>query len=1150
MDISSNFKIYFNKIIVANELFTIYKGIDKKANKQIIAKKIDFNKEPNKEFKNIIDKEIKNIRNINLSNNSHHYINHFIEKDNLFIIYENYDDNLENLMNKTKFTIEEIKDIISQLNSIFKLLYDKNIPHLDIKPCNILTKQEKNGISYLLGNYGFYDMQKNHIFNNKNNKDFSYIPPEIKLKLSNDLNLNKADLWSIGILLYNLFFQHLPFKNEEEYLNYISNKNGKLNINTNNNDLNNLIENLLISDVTKRLSWEEYFNHNFFKNSFGRIYYDNYEIEFEGILKNNRKYRGKEFDLYGNLEFEGEYNDKNERWKGKIKEYNENCKLIFEGEYLNGNRIGKEYNDKGELIFEGQYKNGIRWNGKGKEDNNKLIFQGKYKKGIRIGKEYYHNERLKFEGDRNGKGVEYFYASDKNKPLEILFKGEYKNNKRWNGEGKDIYIINGNGKGKEYNIYGSLEFEGEYKDGNKFKGKESAKYYTKIYIDQYKENNIWIGKEYYDYEKGIIQFEGEYKNRQRWKGKEYHQNGKIKFEGEYKDNEKWKGKEYNENEEIYFEGIYQKEYYHTKFWTGCEYKDSKIICTYKNGNKLNNIISIENMKNGIFFNDNNNNTSTGLGKEYIYDELIFEGEYDNNCRIKGKEYENNNLIFEGDYKNNNKWRGKFKSYENEDLILEGEYRYGNKKYYIYIPFYRNQKEYIIGKTKINKYNEIIYYVNNKNDKRYYYHKGYDLQIREIPKYDYNIDNFKLELEKDKLLNSINRYQRNVEIFDYKFNYYIVYDNYESLQDLIDKFKVKLPNDLIYQFIIKMKNIFEFFENNKIFYDLNSENLVYKETRFINIYLDIDLYLFKSNYYYKKPKLIKTNDNKLNYYAPELYDNTKISNLTKVNIWSLGILIYQMIYHEFPDMNYEKNLDINNLLHNLIIKMLSISPENRISLKELNNDELIKQINILNDKDIKADGTIKIIFIGESAVGNNSLNNSFINNIPYLSHIAIIGINYEMKLIYYKGLKIRLQVYNCPGQERFFIINKNFVKNSDIVIFSYDVNDNNTINRLKWRYNSIKETFENTNKIFAICGNKIDLKDNIIDNEEEIMRNFTKENNLDYYCRTSCKTYEGIEDMFINLIDIYLKKNNNTLKNTLKSNLNNKNKNKKKDCNIF
>ena len=195
-----------------------------------------------------------------------------------------------------------------------------------------------------------------------------------------------------------------------------------------------------------------------------------------------------------------------------------------------------------------------------------------------------------------------------------------------------------------------------------------------------------------------------------------------------------------------------------------------------------------------------------MGKEYIYDELIFEGEYINNCRIKGKEYENGNLIFEGEYRNNERWNGKFKFYEKNNLILDGEYRYGNKKYYIYIPFYRNEKEYIIKDKKLNKYNEILYYAND------------NLVIREISKYDYNMKILKSQLEKDRLLTSINKKSRRYEIFEYKFNYYIVYENDENFKELIDKFKVKLPNDLIYQIIKKMKNIFEIFETNKIFYD--------------------------------------------------------------------------------------------------------------------------------------------------------------------------------------------------------------------------------------------------------------------------------------------------------------------------------------------
>ena len=47
---------------------------------------------------------------------------------------------------------------------------------------------------------------------------------------------------------------------------------------------------------------------------------------------------------------------------GKCKEYDNNGRLIFDGEYSHGKKHGncKEYNNKGKLIFVGEYKDGER----------------------------------------------------------------------------------------------------------------------------------------------------------------------------------------------------------------------------------------------------------------------------------------------------------------------------------------------------------------------------------------------------------------------------------------------------------------------------------------------------------------------------------------------------------------------------------------------------------------------------------------------------------------------------------------------------------------------------------------------------------------------------------------------------------------------
>jgi len=60
--------------------------------------------------------------------------------------------------------------------------------------------------------------------------------------------------------------------------------------------------------------------------------------------------------------------------KGFIKEYNNNSNLIFEGEYLKGEKYkGKEYYDNGKLNFISEYFDGKRWNGKVYNKKNIII---------------------------------------------------------------------------------------------------------------------------------------------------------------------------------------------------------------------------------------------------------------------------------------------------------------------------------------------------------------------------------------------------------------------------------------------------------------------------------------------------------------------------------------------------------------------------------------------------------------------------------------------------------------------------------------------------------------------------------------------------------------------------------------------------------
>ena len=193
----------------------------------------------------------------------------------------------------------------------------------------------------------------------------------------------------------------------------------------------------------------------------GKGYDNNKNIIYE--IKNGKEYK-KKFNRIGKLKFEGEYiNDKR---NGKGKEYGKNGKIQFEGEYLNDKKWkGKGYDIEGNIIYEIN-----KGKGRIKEYDyyNNLIFEGELIYGEKNGKgiEYYYwltNDSYfsKFEGEylngkKNGLGKEYYQNG------KVKFEGEYKNGKR-------------NGKGKEYDTHDRLLFEGEYLKGKRKQGKQYDK---------------------------------------------------------------------------------------------------------------------------------------------------------------------------------------------------------------------------------------------------------------------------------------------------------------------------------------------------------------------------------------------------------------------------------------------------------------------------------------------------------------------------------------------------------------------------------------------------------------------------------------------------------------------------------------------------
>ena len=212
------------------------------------------------------------------NNNSVKCYEYFVSEEKFVIIMELCDINLskflidKNEKEKRYFNSKEILEILLQLNKTFQIMKKNNIIHRDLKLENILIKfddKHYQNFTIKLADYGsskrLLSLSKGLC--NSNIGTLSYMAPEILKRQEYNY---KIDLWSLGVIIYLLYFGKPPYSAETEIalISKIERFKQKLFLKTNNNNLDNLIYNLLEKEPSKRLSWDKYFNHIFFEDEY------------------------------------------------------------------------------------------------------------------------------------------------------------------------------------------------------------------------------------------------------------------------------------------------------------------------------------------------------------------------------------------------------------------------------------------------------------------------------------------------------------------------------------------------------------------------------------------------------------------------------------------------------------------------------------------------------------------------------------------------------------------------------------------------------------------------------------------------------------------------------------------------------------------
>ena len=262
-DIWTNF---IEKGIISHGIFgSIYKGINKQTGNYVGIKEINKLKYKKLSGTPFNEEEIEKKINLPINTTLKETIN---TEKNFYIIMDLAISNLEDFlkMRESPFSIIEIKEILNQLNEDLKIKERENIIMKDMKLSNILIFLNKiNKITIKLSDF---DSSKFSDRTKVNSINLEEIPltsaPEV---LNAESISNKSDIWSLGIIIYYMLFKEYPFngESEEDILKEID-SNKKLN-DIKDNNLNDLISKMLIKDENERISWNDYFNHPFFKKN-------------------------------------------------------------------------------------------------------------------------------------------------------------------------------------------------------------------------------------------------------------------------------------------------------------------------------------------------------------------------------------------------------------------------------------------------------------------------------------------------------------------------------------------------------------------------------------------------------------------------------------------------------------------------------------------------------------------------------------------------------------------------------------------------------------------------------------------------------------------------------------------------------------------
>lgn len=165
-----------------------------------------------------------------------------------------------------------------------------------------------------------------------------------------------------------------------------------------------------------------------------------------------------------------------------------------------------------------------------------------------------------------------------------------------------------------------------------------------------------------------------------------------------------------------------------------------------------------------------------------------------------------------------------------------------------------------------------------------------------------------------------------------------------------------------------------------------------------------------------------------------------------------------------------------------------------------------------------DYMFKLLVVGESGVGKTCMLLRFADNKFEENFLSTIGVDFKVKEIVVDGKKVKLQIWDSAGQERFRNITASYYRNCSAIIIVYDITNHDSFDRVSKWVEDVRGFVPDAPLL--LVGNKCDQEDQRKVTVEEGQK---LADSLGFvFLETSAKTALNIDNVFIEISKTLIK----------------------------